>query len=239
MKTAMIICAGFGTRMREYTKNTPKPMLPVCGKPILEYTVRHLEMLGIKDLIINLHYLPDSIKSYFEDGKKFGVKITYSYEEKPLGTAGAVKKVENLLKEKKEFLLLYGDVFCDEDYNGLFEFHGSKTGAVGTIILHRKKKSNSVVEIDADNRVTRFIERPETEVRDKKQEWVNSGLYCFSSNVLGLIPPNTYCDFPGDIFPQLVRTGVLFGYPLKGYRCCIDTPESYMLLQETIGKGGV
>lgn len=227
LSAAMILCAGFGTRMQDFTKDLPKPMLPIGGKPLLEYTITHLARSGINNIVINLHYLPEKITSYFGDGSRWGVKINYSPEDKPLGTAGAVKKAEGLLRGFDDFLVLYGDIVCCQDYLKLFEFHGSRPAAKASIILHERSKSNSVVEIDGENKITRFIERPEKEVADKKQNWVNSGLYCFGRKIIEYIPENEYCDFPKDIFSRLVCEGALYGYPLESYRCAIDSPERY------------
>lgn len=227
LSAAMILCAGFGTRMQDFTRNLPKPMLLVGGKPLLEHTINHLASLGITDLIINLHYLPEKITSYFGDGSRWGVNITYSPEEKPLGTAGAVKKAEKTLAAFEDFLVLYGDIVCTQDYLRLYAFHRSKPGAKASIILHERAKSNSVVEMDGANRITRFVERPEKEVADKKQNWVNSGLYCFNKAILDHIPAGGFSDFPKDIFPCLLAEGTLYGYPLEGYRCAVDSPERY------------
>jgi mannose-1-phosphate guanylyltransferase len=234
MKTAMILCAGFGTRMEGYTKDSPKVMLPIAGKPILEYTVRHLAKLGFYNLIINLHYLPEKITDYFGDGGKFGVSIQYSYEEKPLGTAGAVKKVEHILQSEDDFLVLYGDVICNEDYNKMLFAHCGRASAIATIILHERAKSNSVVEMDDDCKIVKFVERPAQEVKDKKQNWVNSGLYCFSKKILPLIPKGSICDFPKDIFSDLIKNGQIYGFPLASYRCAIDSPERYMKAQSDV-----
>ena len=239
MKAAMILCAGFGTRLDEYTKNTPKPMLSIKGKPILEYTIEHLARLGITDSGINVHYLAKQITSYFTDGSQWGVTISYSYEEKPLGTAGGVKKVENKLGTFNEFLVLYGDVVTNQDFLDLFAFHCTRPNAIASIILHERNTSNSVVEMDSKNRIIRFIERPRTKVKDKKQKWVNSGLYCFNKKILNYLPPGQYCDFPKDIFPKLVSEGALYGYPLDGYRCAIDSPERYLRLQNDFEKENI
>lgn len=230
MNFAMVLCAGFGTRMQEYTATCPKPMLQVCGRPILEHTIRHLKSLGITDVVINLHYLHDQIISYFTDGGKWGVNIHYSYEETPLGTAGALKKAEPFFKEAKNIIVLYGDVVCNENYVKLIELCIEKN-AQAVIVLHERVQSNSVVEMDKDQKITRFLERPTYEVKDKKQNWINSGLYCFSRSIFSKIPDDCPADFPRDIFPGLVQSGLLYGYPLKAYRCAIDAPERYKKVQ--------
>ncbi|MFC1501496.1 NDP-sugar synthase [Elusimicrobiota bacterium] len=232
MNTAMILCAGFGTRMGELTKDIPKPMLKIRKKPMLEYTILHLAKLGINKIFINLHYLSEKITSYFGDGKDFGVSIKYSYEKEPLGTAGAVKNIETQLRKTSDFLLLYGDIVCNEDYQKLFAFHQTKEKSIATIILHERNESNSVVEMDSDNMIIRFIERPSEAVSNKMQNWVNSGIYCLRSKILDFIPKTKFCDFPKDIFPKLVANGGLYGYPLKGYRCAIDSSQRYNQVQE-------
>lgn len=234
MNTAMILCAGFGTRMKDLTKDMPKPMLSINNKPLLEHTLRHLASLGITNIVINLHYKTEQITSYFQTGEKWGVRIHYSFEEAPLGTAGAVKKVEHILEKTDAFLVLYGDIFCTQDYADVYAFHRTKHAAVGTIVLHERNTSNSVVEMDDTCKIIRFIERPEKEVLDKKQKWVNSGLYCFNKKILAYIPKDTFCDFPKDIFGTLVNEKTLYGYPLKGYRCAVDSKERYEQLQHDI-----
>jgi NDP-sugar pyrophosphorylase family protein len=225
----MILCAGYGKRLGDLSKDLPKPMLPLGGKPILEHTISHLAGLGVNNIVINLHYLPDVITDYFRDGTKCGVHIHYSYEDTPVGTAGAVKKAEALLRKYDNFLVLYGDIVCNQDYRNLLSFHASNKNAMGTIILHERNKSNSIVEMDVNNRITRFIERPETDVPDKKQNWVNSGLYCFSNSIIDRIPAGKLIDFPRHIFPGLVDEGLLYGFPLQGYRCAIDSQERYQM----------
>lgn len=227
MNTAMILCAGFGTRMCDLTKDTPKPMLSLGNATILEHNIKHLVGLGINKLIINLHYLPDKITSCMGDGSALGAKILYSHESSPLGTAGAVKKAECLFGGEHEFLVLYGDIVSDENYLAMHGFHSQRPDAVATIALHERASSNSVVEMDKGGRLTRFIERPETPVADKKQNWVNSGMYLFRSSIFGHIPEGVYCDFPKDVFTKLVDAGKIYGYPITGYRCAIDSPERY------------
>ena len=236
MNTAMILCAGFGTRLKKYTKKIPKPMLRLSGKPLLEHTIIHLSNYGICNIIINLHYFADEIISYFKDGSKWGIKITYSYEETPLGTAGAVKNVENNLTGIDDFLVLYGDVICNENYKDFIKFHKSKKDAVASIILHKRNRSNSIVEMDNKSMIIRFIERPDKEIKNKNQNWVNSGLYSFNKKILNYIPQKVFCDFPKDIFPILVSEGCLYGYELKGYRCSIDSPKRYIKVQNDFKK---
>jgi len=236
----MILCAGFGTRLNELTKDTPKPMLKVGDKPILEHTINHLKKSGITKIIINLHYLPEQITSYFENGEKFGVEIVYSYEDQPLGTSGAIKKVEKTLCESNSFLVIYGDILTDLNYSDLIKFHKSKREkALASIIVHERAKSNSIVEINEENRVIKFVERPsEEQLALKTQNWVNSGIYCFDKKVLDLIPEG-FSDFPKDIFPKIMNLEGLYAQPLSGYRCAVDSVERYSMLKLDYENGKI
>ncbi|MBN1531200.1 MAG: nucleotidyltransferase family protein [Spirochaetes bacterium] len=232
MKTAMILCAGYGTRMKEFTRDVPKPMLPIAGRPMLEYTIRSLAAQGVTRAVINLHYLPEAITSYFKDGRELGIEIVYSYETEPLGTAGAVKNAEHILKNEDDFLVLYGDVFCTQDYRSLYSFHAGRKNATATIIMHERERSNSIVEVDESGMVETFIERPSSEPAERRQKWVNSGLYCFKRKILDYIEKVAFFDFPKDIFPYLIRKSELYGFALQGYRCSVDSPERYTQLQK-------
>jgi mannose-1-phosphate guanylyltransferase/phosphomannomutase len=236
MKAAMLLCAGFGKRLKELTDDNPKPMLKVFGKPILEYAINHLSKLGIKNIFINLHYMADKISSYFKNGEKWNVNIKYCYEDYPLGTAGAVKNIENQLLKYENFFVFYGDIVTNENFNNLLNFHLSKNDSVATIIIHKRKKSNSIVKIDNENKVIEFIERPNSFNKYSENHWVNSGLYCFDKKILSYIPKNTICDFPKDIFPLLLKKGEIYGYPLKSYRCAIDSKERLEILQNDIKR---
>jgi len=239
MTYAMILCAGFGTRLNELTKDTPKPMLKVGDKSILGHTISHLKSFGITKIIINLHYLSEQITSYFGNGEKFGVEILYSYEDEPLGTSGAIKKVENILEKSENFLVIYGDILTDLNYADLIGFHKSKENALASIIVHERSKSNSIVEINDDNRVVNFVERPsEDQLELKTQNWVNSGIYCFDKKVLELIPEG-FSDFPKDIFPKIMQLEGLYAQPLKGYRCAVDSVERYSMLKLDYENGKI
>lgn len=239
INTAVVLCAGFGSRMKQLTAGTPKPMLLLNGKPLLEYTLIHLARYGIEHVIINVHYLSDQIISYFGDGRKLGVKIIYSYEEDPLGTAGAVKNVESILGVHEHFLVLYGDVITDIDYYKLFHVHIHNDQAVATIVLHRRQNSNSRVEMDETYKITRFLERPSEDAAIKcpYDYWVNSGIYCFKRAIYKYLKTPGFSDFPKHIFPSIVRDNAAYGYPLDSYRCSVDTPERLSRLTEDFNAG--
>jgi len=228
---AMILSAGYGTRLGNITKETPKPMLDVNGKPMLERIINNLKKHGFNQLVINLHFMPEVIKNYFGDGSDFGVEIVYSFEDTLLGTAGGVKKMENFFNNDS-FLVHYGDVVTDQDFSDMLKFHKEKK-ALATLLLHQRKKSNSVVSLDNENRIIDFLERPTDEERKNiESPWVNSGICICEPEILELIPKETANDLPRDIFSKNISCQRLFGFPLNAYRCAVDSPERLKLLRE-------
>jgi len=222
---AMILAAGKGTRLRPYTNQIPKCMIPIAGKPILAYIIEWLGKHGIREIIINLHYLPEVIKSYFGEGEKWGVKIFYSHEERLLGTAGGVKNVEFFFDGP--FLVWYGDNLSTCNLIKLYQFHKAK-GGLGTIVLHRREEVNQsgVVRLNGEDRIIYFQEKPKSE--QPHSNWVNAGIYLFEREVLNYICPDRSSDFGLDVFPRLLDKGErLYGYrlsPDEGF-WWIDRPE--------------
>jgi NDP-sugar pyrophosphorylase family protein len=234
---AMVLCAGFGTRLGDLTRETPKPMLPIHGQPMLAYLLGHLRRHGFGEVMINLHFKPEIIREYFGDGARGGLKITYSSEPQLLGTAGGLKQVESFFRDEPEFLVQYGDVVTDQDFTALVKFHRERR-ALATLLLHERAKSNSVVTLDDAGRIVSFLERPSDEARaGHTSRWVNSGICVCSPEILAHIPAGQACDLPRDIFIKLVGTGRLFGFPLSGYRCAVDSPERLVAVNEAVAGG--
>lgn len=220
---AMVLSAGFGTRLGDLTRETPKPMLDVQGRPLLEYILRHLGWCGFEHISVNLHFLPQVIVDHFGSGQAFGLGLSYSPEPELLGTAGGVKKMSKLLDGSREFLVHYGDVLTDQNFRAMLEFHRNRNALV-TMLLHQRAKSNSVVGMDDRGRVNLFLERPsEDERRGISSPWVNSGVWICGPELLERIPSGTACDLARDILPPLIKSGRIFGYPLSGYRCAVDS----------------
>src|SRR3989344_735422 len=143
IRQAVILCAGLGTRLRPVTDTIPKPMLPLLGKPMLEYNIEQFKKHGVTEFFFNLHYLPEVIREYFGDGSKWGVKITYNFEPKILGTAGGMKSFEDKLDDT--FFLIYGDMLSLVDYSKMAEEFFKKPGAVG---MQRMKKTDNYADAD-------------------------------------------------------------------------------------------
>jgi NDP-sugar pyrophosphorylase family protein len=142
-----------------------------------------------------------------------------------MGTGGGIKKMERFLRQGDVFLVHYGDILTDQDLTSMLRFH-CEHRALATLLLHQRTRSNSIVTLDEEGRIAGFLERPtEQEQRSVTSLWVNSGICTCDPEFLDAIPANQPYDLPRDIFPKLVGSRRLFGFPLSGYRCAIDSPE--------------
>src|SRR5687767_314215 len=136
----MVLCAGFGTRLGELTREIPKPMLPLNEHPMLAYILGHLKCHGFCEVAINLHFKPELITSYLGNSPD-GLSLTYSHEPALLGTAGGVKKLEPFFRTEDSFLVQYGDVVTDHDFSEMVRFHRERH-ALATLLVHRRASSN-------------------------------------------------------------------------------------------------
>lgn len=234
---AIILCAGYGTRLGDLTRELPKPMLPVNGRPLLEYHIANLVRHGIRRIGINLHFRPEIIRDHFGDGHRWGAELTYSFEPELLGTAGGTRQMGEFLAAEGDFLVQYGDVVTDQDLTALCTFHRQHQ-ALATLLLHQRANSNSVVSLDADLRIVGFLERPDEATRATvTSPWVNSGLCVCAPAILDLIPAGKAADLPRDIFPAQVASARLYGFPLTGQRVAVDSPQRLELLRDLVATG--
>ncbi len=234
---AYVLSAGFGTRLGNLTQDTPKPMLDVVGRPLLEYIIRHLAWCEFDPIGINLHFLPQAIRDHFGSGASMGLELVYSYEAELLGTAGGVKKMSRFMPQDDHFLVHYGDVLTDHDFSAMLRFHRQRRAMV-TMMVHERPGSNSVVGLDSHGRVEMFLERPtESQRQGITTPWVNSGVWICSAELLDQIPGRGACDLARDILPPLVSTGRVFAYPLDGYRCAIDSPARLSEARSAVAEG--
>ncbi len=225
---AVILAGGEGTRLRPLTYYTPKPMVPVVNRPFLEHTVVYLNKHGIKDIVLALSYLPQTIQRYFGDGRRPEVELRYCLEEKPLGTAGAVKNAERYLDST--FIVLNGDIFTNLNIGDILAFHRSKN-AVATIALTWVDNpcAFGVVETDSDGRVRRFVEKPSPD--RVTSQWINAGIYVLEPEVLGYVPSGSHYMFEKGLFPLLLDLDQpVYGYRFNGYWLDMGTPEKYLRL---------
>ncbi|MHB1325712.1 MAG: sugar phosphate nucleotidyltransferase [Thermoleophilia bacterium] len=222
---AVILVGGQGKRLRPLTLGTPKPMVPLANKPFVSYVLERLRNHGISEVVFSMGYLPDGIKAYFGDGGDLGLKVTYVTEDRPLGTAGAVKNVEEHVGDG-DFLVLNGDILTDLDLGSLIAYHNEKQ-AVATIALTPVEDPTAygLVRTGGAGEVLGFLEKPSWDQIDTNL--INAGTYVLRSKVFDLIPPGVEHSFERGVFPRLVGKG-LYGYRSDDYWMDIGTPEKYL-----------
>lgn len=232
---AVIMAGGEGTRLRPLTCNTPKPMMPILEKPVMQYTIELLKKYGITDIAVTLQYLPDEVIKYFGDGKDFDVNIRYFIEEFPLGTAGSVKNGENFLDDT--FIVISGDALTDIDLSRAIEFHRDKK-SIATLVLKEVAVplEYGVVVTDKEGRVTGFLEKPSWgEVFSDK---ANTGIYILEPEIFSYYEKDQKFDFSNDLFPILLENHrPVYGFVEDGYWCDIGNIEQYMKCNFDILKG--
>jgi mannose-1-phosphate guanylyltransferase/phosphomannomutase len=201
-------------------------MVPILNRPIAEHILNLLKRHQITEVIATLHYLPDVMRDYFQDGKEFGVEMEYSVEEEqPLGTAGCVKNVAELLEDT--FLVISGDSITDFNLQGAIAFHREKQ-AKATLVLTRvpNPMEFGVVITDKEGRICRFLEKPSSS--EIFSDTVNTGTYILEPEVLDYLPPQEEWDFSQDLFPLLLEEGEpMYGYIAEGYWCDVGNLDTY------------
>lgn len=217
---AIILAGGKGTRLSPYTKILPKPLMPIGDMPILEILLRQMKRAGVDEAIVTVGHLAELLRAFFNDGKRLGLKLTYSYEDRPLGTAGPLSLVADQLTEN--FLVSNGDVLTTLDLRQLLADH-EESGAAATIACHHRtvKIDLGVLQFNGGDRLTGYIEKPSYDF------FVSMGIYVFSPCVLKFIPYNEYLDFP-DLVLKLIHAGELVkGYRFDGYWQDLGRPDDY------------
>jgi mannose-1-phosphate guanylyltransferase len=221
MTKAMILAAGQGTRIRPLTKGMPKPMIPILGKPVLEYLIEHLARHGVREIMINVAYHHWKIENYFGDGQRWGVEIGYSYEgkrehgeitPKPLGSAGGMRHIQDFSGFFDETtLVMCGDAIIDLDITAALAEHHAKKAMASVVTLEVPKdqlKNYGVVVADASGKVLSFQEKPKPE--EALSNLASTGIYIFEPAVLEMVPAGKEFDIGSDLFPMLVKQGLPF-----------------------------
>jgi len=203
---AYVLAAGYGKRLEPLTKAVPKPMCPVANKPIMQYNIELLKKYGVRDLVTNIHYFPEQIENYFQDGSALGVNLRYSYEEELLGTAGGVKRMAAASKPGGTFIVIASDILTDINISKLVAFHKSKKSLATIALVPVDDVAQfGVVVTDKDGRITAFQEKPAP--HEALSDHINTGVYVFEPEILDMIPANRPYDFGKEVFPELVIKG--------------------------------
>jgi mannose-1-phosphate guanylyltransferase len=221
---ALVLAGGEGTRLRPLTYTTPKPVMPLAGRPFLSFMLDWLRSHGVDEVILSCGFMSDGVKRVLGDIYD-GMRLRYVIEEEPLGTAGPVRLAfdEGVLAER--LLVLNGDVLTDIDLTAELAQHDA-TGARVTLALYPVDDTASygVVPTDAENRVEAFLEKSDGETPTNR---INAGAYVVERDVIEAIPAGRPVSFEREVFPALVGDG-LYGYAAEGYWIDIGTPERYL-----------
>jgi NDP-mannose synthase len=216
---AVILAGGKGTRLAPYTKILPKPLMPIGDMPILEVLLRQMKHAGMREVIMTVGHLAELMHAFFKDGRQWGLQISYSLEDSPLGTAGPISLIAGL---DETFLVSNGDVLTTLDLAELTAFHKAQDAAA-TIAVHRRevKIDLGVVQLDHKCNIHGYIEKPVYEYV------VSMGIYVFEPRVLAYIPHGEYLDFP-DLVLRLIAAGEkVVAFPFEGYWKDLGRPDDY------------
>ena len=230
----VIMAGGKGTRAASIASDIPKPMIPVCGKPILEHQIDCLKKNGLTEIILVVGHLGEHIKNYFGDGSRFGCNITYFTETEPLGTAGALYKLENL---SDDFILLNGDVIFDIDFSRMTSFHQEKKACV-TLTVHPNSHpfDSALIITNGNNQVTGWLNKEDERTWYKNQ--VNAGVHILSKNFINNCSQSKEkIDLDRDMLKPSISGGRIFAYSTPEYIKDMGTPERYAQVMSDIEKG--
>ncbi len=206
---AVVLAGGKGTRLAPYTKILPKPLMPIGDMPILEILLRQMKRTGVDEVILTVGHLAEILRAFFQDGSQFGLKINYSFECQPLGTAGPLALLNGL---DDTFLVANGDVLTTLDLQALVEYH-RRNRAILTIAsyIRNARIDFGVIRTNLYNEIVGYLEKPTYDL------CVSMGVYVFEPRVLSFIPYNQYMDFPDLVLKLLAAGERVMTFPFEGY----------------------
>jgi len=223
IKKAFILAGGEGTRMRPFTYEMPKPLIPVHGKPLVQHLIELLRKYEIRDITFSIGYLGDKIKEYFGNGSRFGVNIHYVEEKRPLGTAGPLRLVRDRFTEN--FFVLNGDVLANIDLVDMLQVHEESKACATIALTPVSDASRYGVARLRGQRILEFVEKPSS--NQPRSQLINAGIYVFSPKIFDYLPQKSKAMLETDVFPKLATDGKLYGYPFEGQWFDTSTYEAY------------
>jgi NDP-mannose synthase len=226
---AIILAGGKGTRLKPYTTVIPKPLVPIGERAIIQILIERLKKKGFTDLTLCVNHMSDLIMAYLGNGKKYGVKVEYSLEDKPLSTVAPIKLIKQL---PQHFLVMNGDLLTDLDFRELFKYHMQKKSLLTVATYERKVKIDfGVIGINKENnQATSFTEKPEYDYS------VSMGVYVFNRDLLEIVPKNKPFGFDHLMLALLEKKIPINLFPYKGYWLDIGRPDDYEKANEDITK---
>ncbi|MFP3985898.1 MAG: sugar phosphate nucleotidyltransferase [Candidatus Bathyarchaeia archaeon] len=233
---ALILAGGFATRLRPLSCSRPKLLFPIANQPILDLTLERLAANGVKEAVLAVNFMADALEKACGQSR-YGIKLHYSRDapsdsengqstQQALGTGGPVKQAEELLGREEPFFVLNGDILTNTRYVEIMQTHRRNKG-IGTIALRKVEDPSryGVVELTKENRVTRFVEKPDEEA---STNLVNAGIYVFDPQIFEYIPKGKRCSIEREIFPKLAEERKLYGHEIKGLWMDVGKPDDYI-----------
>jgi mannose-1-phosphate guanylyltransferase len=212
----LILAAGKGTRLRPVTDYIPKPMVPLHGKPLLEWVLLHLISYGIREYVIAVSYFAEQIQNYFNDGRRWGINIRYSSGPSPAGKAGEIWRARNFLNKEQQFLVVPGDTITHLDYSDFIQFHRQYNGIASVALSTQYRLEVGLAQMDENNRITKFLEKTNLGCP------VSTGTYLLDKAIFPFIegydPEVNQVDLPGDVFPLLLGKGIMINGYVRDYK---------------------
>lgn len=227
---AVIMAGGHGHRLQPLTERTPKPMLPMGDKPLLEHIVTHLRDAGIDRINITTHYQPESIREHFGDGSEFGVAIDYVHEDEPLGTAGAL---HSLKASSAPLLVMNGDVLTNVDLNAMLAYHREYRGVMTVAVREYQHAVPYGVIEGRDGYVHSLVEKP------KHRCFINAGIYIIEPEAVGEVPAGKRFDMTDLIEALLAKGKSVASFPIHEYWADIGRQDDYERAQQDFREGKI
>jgi NDP-sugar pyrophosphorylase family protein len=236
---ALILAGGFGTRLRPLSCTRPKMLFPIANRPLLDWVLEGLAESGVTKTVLAVNYMADMIKKNF-GLSRYGMKLVYASEPKPLGTGGAIKNAEKALNQDDEpFFVLNGDILSSIDYSKLYLMHKNHRSEA-TIALREVEDPSrfGVAELTGENQIRRFVEKPRKD--ETSSRLINAGVYVLNHSVFDLMESGKKISIEREVFPKLVHKGSLYGYTFNDLWIDIGKPNDYIdankLILEEIAK---
>jgi NDP-sugar pyrophosphorylase family protein len=241
---AMVFAAGYGTRLGPATDKLPKALIPVAGRPMIEYPLLLLKHYGIDEIIVNLHHLGEKIEAYLQDGAKLGLKVSYSREKELLDTGGGLLQAKAFLRDGP-FVVVNSDVLIDLPLAEAIEAH-RRTNATATLVLRQDTEADryGAIQISADRRVQRFLshERPGIGAAGPLAKYMFTGVQVLDPKIFDFMAEEAASPFgiTKVTYPKMVREGAaLYGFPFGGFWQDLGTPERIKAAEEKLASGEV
>lgn len=224
VKKAIVLVGGEGTRLRPFTYELPKALLPIHGKPMVQHVLDLLKSHGVTEIYLAIYYKGDKIKEYFGDGSKFGLNIKYIVEKSPLGTAGPLRLAKKYLNET--FFIVWGDILSEIDLSDFMHFHKNNEGLATVALTSVEDPSRFGVAAMRGSKIVEFVEKPQK--NDAPSNLINAGMAIMEPEVIEeYVPERGKAMVEYDVYPKLAKEGKLFGYPFEGKWLDTGTHEAY------------